>query len=113
MSKIKKGILNKILKIRKSFNEISVILYIKTNILFFSFILINVINSWLLRIVTIGDLFNIKAIITDLAFVLLVGSFAYLLRPRKQINVLIPLTIILTLTCIVNAIYYENYVSFA
>ena len=113
MSKIKKGILNKIARIKKRYNEISVLLYIKTNILFFSFILINVINSWLLRIVTMGNLFNIKAIITDLAFVLLVGSFAYLLKPKKQIKILMPLTVIFTLTCIVNAIYFENYVSFA
>ena len=113
MSKIKKGISNKISKIRKRYNEISFVLYAKTNILFFSFVAINVINSWLLRIVTMGSLFNIKAIITDLAFVLLIGSFAYLLKPKKQINLLMPLTVVFTLTCVVNAIYFENYVSFA
>ena len=113
MSKIKKGIVNKINRIKKRLSEISVLLYIKTNVLFISFVVINLINSWLLRLVTMGNIFDIKAIITDLAFVLLIGSFAYLLKPKKQIKVLMPITIVLTLVCLVNAIYYENYVSFA
>ena len=113
MAKVKKGFKHIYNKIRNRLNEISVILYIKTNILFISFVLINLFNSWLLRIVTMGSLFNIKAIITDLAFILLIGAFAYLLKPKKQINVLMPITVIFTLTCIINAVYYENYVSFA
>ena len=48
-----------------------------------------------------------------LAFILIVGAFAYLLKPKKQFKVLMPLTVIMSLVCIVNAIYYENYVSFA
>ena len=111
--KIIDSIKNTYLKIKNRLNEISLLLYIKTNILFISFVLINLINSWLLRIVTMGNLFSIKAIISDLAFILFVGSFAYLLRPKSQIKILMPLTIIMTAACIVNAVYYENYVSFA
>ncbi len=104
--KIKDKIINK-------FRNISFILYIKTNVLFITFVLINLINSWLLRIVTMGNYFSIKAMIADLAFILVVGSFAYLVKPKKQFRVLMPLTIVMTLTCIINAVYYENYVSFA
>ena len=100
-------------KIKSRFNEISVLRYIKTNVLFMTFILINLINSWLLRIVTMGNLFSFKAIISDLAFILVIGSFAYLLQPKKQFKILMPLTIIMTATCVINAVYYENYVSFA
>ena len=100
-------------KIKNRYKQISLKLYIKTNILFLTYVLVNLIASWLLRIVTMGTLFNIKAIITDLAFILIVGSFAYLLKPKKQIRILLPLTIIMMLTCIINAVYYENYVSFA
>ncbi len=100
-------------KIMNRIKQISIILYIKTNVLFITFVLINLINSWLLRIVTMGDLFSFKAIISDLAFILIVGSFAYLLKPRKQYRILMPLTILMMLTCIINAVYYENYVSFA
>ncbi len=113
MMKIKNLNKKMLYSIKKRCSEISLILYIKTNILFITYILINLINSWLLRIVTMGTYFNILAIISDLAFVLLVGSFAYLLKPKKQIKVLLPITIIMMLVCIINAVYYENYVSFA
>ncbi len=109
-----KDFINKIYKkINKRIKEISVVLYIKTNVLFITYVLVNLINSWLLRIVTMGNLFSFKAIISDLAFILIVGSFAYLLKPRKQIRILMPLTIIMMLACLINAVYYENYVSFA
>lgn len=100
-------------KIKKRLSEISVLLYIKTNILFICFVIINMLNSWLLRIVTMGNYFSIKAIISDLAFILIIGSFAYLLKPKKQFRILMPLTIFMFLICIINAVYYENYVSFA
>lgn len=101
------------LKISKRLKEISLVLYIKTNILFITYVLINLINSWLLRIVTMGNMFSFKGMVSDLAFILVVGSFAYLLKPKKQIRVLMPLTIVMTAACIINAVYYENYVSFA
>lgn len=101
------------LKIKTRVKEISLIRYIKTNVLFITFVLINLFNSWLLRIVTMGNLFSFKGIISDLAFILITGSFAYLLKPKKQIRVLMPLTIVMTAACIINAVYYENYVSFA
>lgn len=110
---IKEKINNFIKKTKKRFGEISIILYIKTNILFITYVLVNFLASWLLRIVTMGSIFDFKAIITDLSFIGLVGSFAYLLKPRKQIRILMPLTIVMMLTCLINAVYYENYVSFA
>ncbi len=113
MKKVKTFFKDLLVKIKNRYKQISVVLYIKTNILFITYVLINLINSWLLRIVTMGNLFSFKAIISDLAFILVLGSFAYLLKPKKQYRVLMPLTIIMMLTCIINAVYYENYVSFA
>ncbi len=113
MKKVKTFFKDLLVKIKNRYKQISVVLYIKTNILFITYVLINLINSWFLRIVTMGNLFSFKAIISDLAFILVLGSFAYLLKPKKQYRVLMPLTIIMMLTCIINAVYYENYVSFA
>lgn len=113
MRKIKDLLLNVYMKFRNRLKEISVFLYIKTNILFITFVVINLLNSWLLRIVTMGNYFSIKAIISDLAFILVVGSFAYLVKPKKQFRILMPLTVVMFLICIINAVYYENYVSFA
>lgn len=100
-------------KAKRRLTEISILRYIKTNLLFITYVLINLANSWMLRIVTMGDYFSIQAIISDLAFILIIGSIAYLLKPAKQIKVLFSLTIVMMLICLINAIYYENYVSFA
>ncbi len=112
-SKLKEFLKKIYLKVKKRLKEISIFLYIKTNILFITYVLINLINSWLLRIVTMGNLFSFKAIVADLAFIFMTGAFAYLLKPKKQIRILMPLTIVMTAACIINAVYYENYVSFA
>ncbi len=111
--KIKNMFIKTYNKVKNRIKQISVLLYIKTNILFITYVIINLINSWLLRIVTMGNLFSFKAIISDLAFILIIGSFAYLVKPKKQFKILMPLTILMTLICIVNAVYYENYISFA
>lgn len=117
MKNVVNNFLNKIKlvtkKIKTRWKEISFIRYIKTNVLFITYVLVNLLASWLLRIVTMGAIFNLKAIISDLAFILLIGSFAYLLKPKKQFRVLLPLTIVMMLACLINAVYYENYVSFA
>ena len=113
MDKLKKEFKKLVNKIKIRYKEISILRYVKTNILFISYVLINLINSWLLRIVTMENLFSFKAIISDLAFIFIFGAFAYLLKPKKQFKVLMPLTVVMTLVCIVNAVYYENYISFA
>lgn len=111
--KIKNMFIKTYNKIKNRIKQISILLYVKTNILFITYVIVNLFNSWLLRIVTMGNLFSIKAMISDLAFILIIGSFAYLVKPKKQFRILMPLTIIMTLICIVNAVYYENYISFA
>ncbi len=113
MNKCKKNFLQYINKLKSRLKEISIKLYIKTNILFITYVIINLINSMLLRIVTMGSYFSVKAIISDLVFILLFGSLAYLLKPKNQIRTLFGLTLLMTLICVINAIYYENYVSFA
>ena len=113
LKKLKKTFNNLYNKLKRRSKEISVLRYINTNVLFLTFTLVNLIDSWLLRIVTMGNLFSFKGIISDLAIIFLLGAFAYLLKPKKQIRILLPLTFIMTLICVVNAIYYENYVSFA
>ena len=78
---IKKRIKDKTKKIIKRLKSVSFTLYIKTSILFITYVLINLVNSWLLRIITMNSYFNFKAIITDAAFIILIGSIAYLLKP--------------------------------
>lgn len=87
--------------------------YIKTNILFFTFVITSLINAFLLRFVTVKNVFDISPVLADLAVILLIGSFGYLLKPKHQFKYFMVISIIFTLICIVNSVYYNNYVSFA
>ena len=91
--------------------------YLKNNKLFVFFVISNIINSTLLRILTMpisDNILAIKPIIADLAVVILLGSFSYLFRKRKsQVIYLCFITFLFTAICTINSIYYTFYTSFA
>ena len=87
--------------------------YLSTNRLFIGFVLSNVINAYLLRFFTVHNYFAIKPLLADLAIVLILGSFVYLFKAKKQFTYLIVLSIIFNIICIVNSLYYTYYMSFA
>ena len=113
MDKLKKKI-NKILKkvnVKKIKKE--VIFYLKTNILTLVFLGVNLFNGILLRFMTVKNYSNIKPIFGDLIVLLVIIAFAYLHKPKRQFRYYLIWTIILSLLCFVNCIYYANYISFA
>ncbi|MBQ6538768.1 MAG: sulfatase-like hydrolase/transferase [Bacilli bacterium] len=90
--------------------------YIKNNILFFTYLLVNVLNATLLRFFCMHSLENylsIRAIIADAMIVTLVGSFGYLLKPKNRSTYFIGFTIFFSALCMINSIYYTFYTSFA
>lgn len=87
--------------------------YLKTNILFMTFVITSVINEVLLRGFTVKNVFEIKPIIADIAIVLLVGAFGYFIKPKHQFKYFFSWSFIFTLLCLINSMYYSNYVSFA
>lgn len=87
--------------------------YAKTNILFFTFVITSLINAMLLRAVTVKNVFDMSPLLADTAVVLLIGSFGYVFKPKNQFRYFMVFSIIFTLICIVNSVYYNNYVSFA
>lgn len=90
--------------------------YIKENPLFITYILVNVINSTMLRFFTIHTLQNyigIKPIIADLSVIIILGSFGFLLKPKSRYRYWMTFTIIFTAVCIINSVYYTFYTSFA
>ena len=87
--------------------------YSKTNILFFSFVLTSVINSTMLRMFTVKNGLSISPILADTAVVIFIGSICYFLKPKHQFKYLFTVSIIFTLLCIINSVYYTNYVSFS
>ena len=87
--------------------------YISKNSLFIIFVLLCFLNFIGLRIFTIGDIFNFKPILFELGISIFLGSFVYLIKAEKQFKYLFMQLIVVNLICIINAIYYEWYSSFA
>ena len=87
--------------------------YLSTNMLMATFIVTCVINDFLLRTLTVANYFAIKPLFADLVFLLVVTAFGYFIKPKHQFKYFLIWSIILTGLCIVNAIYYSNYISFA
>ena len=87
--------------------------YLKTNILFMTFVICSVLNASLLRFFTVKNYFDIRPIIADAAVVLIIGAFGYFFKPKHQPKYYITWSVIFIIDCIINSIYYTNYVSFA
>lgn len=100
---------NKIIK--SSFNSIKT--YIKSNVLLLTFLLTTVINAVILRSITVGNTFSIKPLVADITLVLFVASFAYFIKPKYRIFYFLIFSIIFDAICIINAIYFKNYLSFS
>ncbi len=88
-------------------------IYLKTNKLFFVFVLTSVGNATLLRFLTVQNYFEIKPLLADTGAVLLIGAFGYFFKPKNQFKYYFTWSIILTFLCIVNSMYYTNYLSYA
>ncbi len=89
-----------------------IINFLKNNVLFSAFVISSLINGILLRLFTVKNVTSISPILADLALVLFVGSFAYFFKPKYRFRYYITWSIILMLVCLINSIYYTNYISF-
>ena len=104
----KRDIINDFHKVKKN-----IIYYVKHNRLFLSYLFLTFINSFLIRVLTVGNWYNVKTLFIDFGVALFFGSFAYLFKANKQFNYLVILLGINTFICIANALYYAWYSSFA
>lgn len=87
--------------------------YIKTNILMGTFIITLLINGCLVRVFTVANYFAIKPILADLVALLIITAFGYFFKPKHQFKYFMVWSIILNAICIINTVYYSNYLSFA
>ena len=87
--------------------------YFETNILMTTFIITSLINGIIIRCFTVANYFAIKPILADLTFLLIITAFGYFIKPKNQFKYFITWSIILSLLCIINTVYYSNYLSFA
>lgn len=87
--------------------------YLKTNLLMCTFIITSLINGCLVRFFTVSNYFAIKPILADLVVLFVITAFGYFLKPKNQFKYFIAWSVLLTAICIVNTVYYSNYLSFA
>ena len=93
-------------------NNKRVVSYLATNKLFIVFVLFAMLETIIIRANTIKNVLDYKPFICDLALVIIIGSFAFLIRPNKRYKYYRNWLIILTIACIINSIYYIFYTSF-
>lgn len=97
----------------KSIKNFDIKKYYKDNKLMILFIIISLINAMLLRFLTIKNYFDIQPVLCDLAFLIIVSSFSFLLKPKNRFKYFLVFSIIFSIICVINSMYYTNYLSYA
>ena len=83
--------------------------YFSTNILFLTYVILSVLIGFGLRTFTVGNVFALKPLLADITFVIIIGSFGYLIKPKNQFIYFISWIIFYTFLGVVNSIYYLFY----
>lgn len=86
--------------------------YFKTNILFTTFFVSSIINACLLRFFSVKNYFDISPLLADIAIILIIGAIGYFIKPKHQFKYYMTWTVIFTATCLINSVYYNNFLSF-
>ena len=91
----------------------NVIYFFQNNALFATFIITSLINGCLIRFFTVKNYTAISPVLADLAFISICWCLCLFLSNLKiDSNIFMTWSIVLTLVCLINSIYYTNYVSF-
>lgn len=102
MSKInKKEIKEKLKRVKSSY------------LLVASFIITNLVNGIILRGVTVKNVFSLPPLLIDLGLLIFISLISFTIKRKNRIKYFMTMSIILTLVCLINSIYYHYYSSFA
>lgn len=104
---MKKKVNTLVKKVRKKIVE-----YISTNRLSISFMVLSMIETTLFRYFIFGNPWQFMPCTLDFAIILIIVSISYFIKPSKQYNYYLIWSIILTLMCVINSVYYSFYMSF-
>lgn len=77
------------------------------------FIMVNIINELLLRIITVKNVFSVHTLLIDIGLLILLSLLSLLFKRKNRIKYFMTITIVLTLICLINSVYYHYYSSFA
>lgn len=90
--------------------------FLSENIVFVIFVFINLLNAFLLRILTMNNpsnFFALQPLLADFSFLLIIGSFSFMFKKLGRTLYYVLITIILTALCMINSSYYTFYTSFS
>ncbi len=87
--------------------------FLKYNKQFCSFVVLSLISCLCLRGLTIGNWFSFLPLFFDLGVILIIGSFAYFIKPTHQFKYFVSILFLITVINIINSIYYAFYTSYA
>lgn len=90
-----------------------VISFSRYNVQFISFVVLNLISCALLRKFTTNNLWFMYGSFFDLSVLILLGSLAYLFKPKKQFWYFFIVSLVIFLMNIINTVYYSFFSSFA
>lgn len=87
--------------------------YFLTNKLFVSYVILALLGTIVARGFSFGHTFYLKAHATDLAMILIIGSFAYFMKPKNRFKYLLFWLAVFAGIETINVIYYKFFTSFA
>ncbi len=87
--------------------------FIKENPLFLTFVIASLINTTLLRFVTVKNYTSYEPVLADFSIILMIASFGFLIKQQKRIVYYFGMSVFMVLLCLVNSMYYSNYLSYA
>ncbi len=100
------------MKIKKLKNKIQN--FIANNKLFAIYILLSLVETFLIRLLTTKAIISYKPLITDLGIIIILGSFVFFIKKDSKKYLYLQLLLCFyTLICVVNGIYYAFYSSYA
>lgn len=98
----------------KKFLKKHYINFFKNSPFLFAFLITTLINTILLRLITVNNITNIKPLLIDLAFLFIISSFVfYIKKDKSKMRYLMFWSIFTAILCTIHAIYYTYYSSFA
>ena len=98
----------------KDFINVHFIACFKEYPMLFYFLITALLNTLLLRIITVGNYLYFKPLLADLAMILIFSSFMFLFNSeKKKKKYLVILSFVTSIICIINSVYYTYYDSFA
>lgn len=87
--------------------------YFLNNSLAFLFVILSLINTTLLRFLTVGNYFEIGPVLADIFGLIVLVLLSFIFKSKHRFKYFLFWTFIIVIVSVINSIYYTNYISYA